>query len=110
MSKKKPLLEQAYDLGIASLTRSLTRPELVVTTMQGEKINIPPIEDGDLTEICQLFGHSLYVRLDQRDPKQAKAETHRIRSTIIEMFDRAGWIERMHRAELLDANTKAGEG
>lgn len=42
----------------------------------------------ELTEVCQLFGKPLYVRLDWRDPEIATYELEQIRSLLRDMFAR----------------------
>jgi len=42
----------------------------------------------ELTEICQIYGHPLYVRLDWRDPEIAMNELERIRATLKDMVAR----------------------
>lgn len=42
----------------------------------------PEQKQGDLTEVCQLYGNPLYVRLDERDPEKSKYELDQIRSVL----------------------------
>lgn len=43
----------------------------------------------ELTEVGQLFGKPLYVRLDWRDPDRATYELEQIHSLLRDMFARA---------------------
>lgn len=53
----------------------------------------PAQKQDELTEVMQLFGHPLYVRLDWRDPDVAKYELEQIRSTLKDVFARAEGYE-----------------
>lgn len=46
-------------------------------------------EIDELTEVCQLFGKSLYVRLDWRDPEMARIDLKQIRASLKDVFARA---------------------
>jgi hypothetical protein len=116
--EQESLLQQANKHAHDMLLRRLARPITDAIPAQGEKMGIPalpePAKQDDLTEVCQLCGKALYVRLDWRDPGQAKHELDRIRFTIKDAFSRAyGWFEEPPKERLVqahrDANTKAGE-
>lgn len=98
------------------LFRAITAEAGINLPEQGEKIDMPPLPEpapnqGDLTEVCQLFGKALYVRLDWRYPDTAKYELERIHSTLVDAFRYTGIMpERSKDQEAYrDANTKAGE-
>lgn len=94
------------------LFRSIIAEAGINLTKQGEKIDIPaPPQHDELTEICQLFGYPLYVRLDWRNPEQAKEDRDRIHTAITEALGRTyGMYEKRTGQQVyLDANTKAGE-
>lgn len=61
---------------------------------EGEVAHYKPIaathtrEQDEETEVCQLFGKPLYVRLDWRDPERARYELKQIDALLKDVFAR----------------------
>ena len=58
-----------------------------ITTKYSTRTGEPlPTNPDGLTEVMQLHGHPLYVRLDWRDPELAAFELGQIRATLKDVF------------------------